>query len=88
MAKPSEELRAISVRVPPEVWDVLDAARMVNRHRGMQELLRPVVEDAASQWEQIPEVREILRKIHEYQAREAGGLEHLESRRRPKSSNP
>ena len=82
MASEREELRAISVRVPPDVWDILDAARMVNRHRGMQDLLRPVVEDVARQWGQIPEVQEILRKIQEFQAREAGELERLEPRRR------
>lgn len=87
MAKRREELRAVSVRVPPDVWDVLDAARMLNRHRGMQDLLRPVVEEAARHWAQIPEVQEILRKIQEFEARGAGELEHLEPRRRRKPAS-
>ena len=70
MTEQSRDLRAIAVRVPPEVWNVLDAARMVKGYRGLQDLLRPVLETEADRWSKVEEVKTILRSVKEYQARE------------------
>lgn len=86
--KPAKDARTIAIRVSPEVWQVLDAARTLRGHRGMQDLLLPVIEAEADQWRDLEEVRTILRSVREFQAREAGELERLpKERRRGKGQN-
>ena len=67
----------VNIRVTQETLDVLDAAVFVDRLRGSQELLRPVVEQLVARLVARPEVEAALRARQEGDAGHAGKLGRL-----------
>lgn len=75
-AEPSKS-RPVNLRLPPELFRVLDVARLASGHKSMQSFLSEVVGRAAERYANEPEIQAMLQNIEEYQARSDGKLKHI-----------
>lgn len=76
--KPAEPAKSLNLRLPPELFRVLDVARLATGHKSMQAFLSEVVTRAADQYSGEPEIQAMLQNIGEYQARQEGKLQRIE----------
>lgn len=70
--------RPVNLRLPAELFKVLDVARLASGHKSMQSFLSEVVTAAAEGYSDEPEIQMILQKMSEYQARKEGKLQSIE----------
>jgi hypothetical protein len=70
--------RQVPVRLPEELFRVLEVARLANGAKSMQAFLSEVVERAAEKYAGEPEIQAMLQSIGEYQARRDGKLKRIE----------
>ena len=81
--------RPVNLRLPPELFRVLDVARLASGHKSMQSFLSEVVAKAAHEYSDQPEIQAILQSMGEYQARQDGKLQRIEqASRRTGRSKP
>ncbi len=73
------------VRVPQATFDILSMAAVFEGNKSMQELVSPIVEEAARRFGEEPEIAAALRQKDEYEARKAGRLARVDFDRRGKS---
>ena len=78
-------MHAIAVRVPDDIYAILDVARAAYGLRSMQELVAPVVEDFARSLLDKPQIAAMVRSRAELQAEAAGDLATLSSRKNSRS---
>lgn len=75
---PPPKPRQVPIRLPEELFRVLEVARMASGAKSMQAFLSDVVERAAEQYAGEPEIQAMLQSISEYQARRDGKLKRIE----------
>jgi hypothetical protein len=78
--------RQILLRVPEDVYEILEAAKTVTRSRSMQALLGEELLKLAETFAKEPEVQSILRTIREYEARQSGRLKRIDTSRRKRAT--
>ncbi len=75
----------MNVRINPDSLDFLEAAAFVRRFRGLQELLRPIVEQFAEGLAKDPEVHAAVRARRDRDARASSKVERLPERPQPRN---
>jgi hypothetical protein len=70
--------RHVPVRLPEELYRVLEVARIATGAKSMQAFVSEVVERAVREYADEPEIRAMLQSIGEYQARRDGKLQRME----------
>lgn len=75
----SPKPRQVPVRLPEELFRVLEVARLANGAKSMQAFLSEIAERAAEEFAGEPEIKAMLQNISEYQARREGKLKRIEA---------
>lgn len=92
MPPKAKGLRLIGIRVSPDTWRTLQLYAAATDRRGLQEVLRPVIEAHAEQYAKLPEVQAMTAAAQQLREREgkeskasrSGKLRRLERTARPK----
>jgi hypothetical protein len=74
--KASSTQKALTIRVPAQWMDVLDAARFLRGHDSMQNLIEDVLSEYRLKVEQDPAVKKALEARGEYQSKRSVRLVH------------
>ena len=77
--KEPEKPRPVSLRLPPELFRLLDVARLATGHKSMQSFLAELVEQSAAEYLKKPEFQLVLQSLNEFEASEAGTLRWIDT---------